>query len=318
MATLIKLARLTQPDFKGLAASRARAQLLTIPYSHYCELGAWALQAAKVPFDEHAYGPGGNVLPLLRLRVGGGEKLLSSTSQVSKPSNEGDAEVHLQKRPGGSATAVPACCMPDGSVLLDSWSIVEFAGDTANVAAVPDDFKLLLDTRLAPLTRQLTYHILIGTEKNHDVWHSLVASEGGLGWKAAWWAGGKWMTSRMTKMFSADDAAARELCNRRLRELFAQIAEEHGDGIGEAGGPFLFGEETPGMADLALAALVAPTVMPPLFCRGKYAAWFDRLVEQDVELREDIESWRATAAGKHSLRVYEGWREGEGAWRAVW
>ena len=85
-SSLLRLARLTQPDFKALARSRGRAQLLTIPYSHFCEFGAWSLEAAKVPFDELAYGPGGNVLPLMRLRLGDGEKHVASTSAVAKPS----------------------------------------------------------------------------------------------------------------------------------------------------------------------------------------------------------------------------------------
>ena len=68
-SSILRLARLTQPDYKALAKARGRAQLLTIPYSHYCEFGKWALQASGAAFDEQAFGPGGNVLPLLRLRA---------------------------------------------------------------------------------------------------------------------------------------------------------------------------------------------------------------------------------------------------------
>ena len=62
MAALVSIARWTQVDLKALAASTQRAQLLTIPYSHYCELARWSLEVAGIDYDEHGYSPGAHVV----------------------------------------------------------------------------------------------------------------------------------------------------------------------------------------------------------------------------------------------------------------
>ena len=302
LGMLQRLARLTQPDFKVLAASRGKAQLLTIPYSHFCEFGAWALHAARIPFEEQAFGPGGHVLPLLRLRLGDGEQRhISSTSAVAKPSRSGDDEVAISRRPGGSATAVPACVLPDGRVLEDSWSIARFATETAGIAPIPDGLQSFLDTRLGPLTRQLSYTHLFAPN-NLNVWNGLVVDGTSAAWRAVWWGAGARMTRRMTKIFSSADAEATALCKQRLHEAFATLEVEHG--VGALGQERFLGGKTPGMADIALAALAAPAVQPELYCDGRYAHWFELLLRQDPALAEEVAGWRETAVGRHSLRVY--------------
>ena len=302
---LLRIARLTQPDYQNLAATSKRAQLLTIPYSSFCDLGAWALKAAGIPYTEHAFAPGGNVLPLVRLRLGGSDKHVSKTSAVSKPSAAGEAEVHRQKRPGGSPTAVPACCLPDGRVLADSWAIAAHASATSGIAPVPTDLLHVLDTRLGPLTRQLTYHVLFDA-KNHNVWNGLVTDNTSALWRSIWWAGGERMTSRMIKMFSSDDAEAAALCRERLRDTFNTIATEHLETANGAA-PFLGGATTPGMGDIALASLAAPAVFPALYCEGRYAQRFEQLLAQDATLSDEIDAWRDTPVGKHCLATYR-WR----------
>ena len=300
---LVRLARLTQPNFKALAASRGRAQLLTIPYSHFCEFGAWSLRAASVPFDEHGFGPGGNVLPLVRLRLGDSERHVSTTSAVSMPSGEDETDVAVRgKRAGGSVTAVPACVLPDGRVLVDSWSIAEHACAFAGLEPVPSQLKRCLDTRLGVLTRQLTYAYLL-RPSNARVWNGLILDGGSVAWRAAWWAGGSRLTERMTRTFSADDPEAIALCRYRLREIFAQLDADFG--IGGLGSRFLGGADEPGMADIALASLTAPIVLPEAYCEGRFNRWFFALCEQDPSLREEVASWRETPVGSHTLKVYE-------------
>jgi len=41
---MLTVARWTQPDYVERARSSGRAQLLTIPYSHYVELARWTLE----------------------------------------------------------------------------------------------------------------------------------------------------------------------------------------------------------------------------------------------------------------------------------
>ena len=99
---LVRLAGGTQPNLFELAQRRGRAQLLTIPYSHFCELAKFSLTAGKVPFDSHDYAPGAHVLPTLAARISGGRKLLPPSSTVR----------------GKGATTVPFCVLADGRVCL--------------------------------------------------------------------------------------------------------------------------------------------------------------------------------------------------------
>ena len=45
-----------------------RPCLVTIPYSHYCELSRWALERAGIEFDEAQYSPGYHVKAVGQLR----------------------------------------------------------------------------------------------------------------------------------------------------------------------------------------------------------------------------------------------------------
>ena len=58
---LVAAAKLTQPDLLARAARTGRAQLVIIPYSHYCELAVWALSrpsSAIKDAEVHAFAPG--------------------------------------------------------------------------------------------------------------------------------------------------------------------------------------------------------------------------------------------------------------------
>ena len=73
---MLSLARLTQPDFVERARRTRVAELLTIPYSHYCEMAVWSMQLSGRPTVERAYMPGQHVLAVLSVRVGGAIKHL--------------------------------------------------------------------------------------------------------------------------------------------------------------------------------------------------------------------------------------------------
>ena len=79
-----------------------------------------------------------------------------------------------------------------------------------------------------------------------------------------------------------------------------QVAAEHEE-IAEG---YVGGASTPGMGDLALASLAAPLVLPEAFCEGRFAKWFEMLLEQDAALRGEVDEWRQTSVGRHCLRLY--------------
>ena len=88
--------------------------LVTIPYSHYCELSRWALEKGKIEFEEIKYAPGYHAKAVGTLRRDRENR--SESSYVGQESG-----VHGGRR----KYSVPLLCMPDGRILRDSWEILE-------------------------------------------------------------------------------------------------------------------------------------------------------------------------------------------------
>jgi len=59
------------------------------------------------------------------------------------------------------------------------------------------------------------------------------------------------------------------------------------------------------MFDLALAALMAPLLIAPLYNLDAHKKWLDLLYEQDEEIRKEMDYWRSTAVGQYCLELYE-------------
>lgn len=354
---LVAAAKLTQPDLLARAARTGRAQLVIIPYSHYCELAVWALSrpsSAIKDAEVHAFAPGQHILPVLRNRVANvhGSPRRSTSSNIRDTLvRNGAPSFSLASSSAaagarGAATAVPLLCMPDGRVLRDSWEILQVAeGGCVDSGAKAIDAAMLglLDTELGPLARQLAYAGLL-KPSNRNIWNELVApTRGGSGsddssgsdnsgsgssgsdssgsgssflWRACWYGAGAGdaLTGRMAGMFGVEDAAVARECRERLRDVFSRLAAEleahreaqrrrrgRSDGAASTTSHHL---TSPSAVDVAVAALAAPVVMPPLFCGGKYRGIFEALLKQDPEWAAEADAWRATPVGQHTLRVY--------------
>lgn len=135
------MATVTQPH-ATLRAFKLRAMTLyTIPFSHYCELARWSLQEAKVSFVEQTYLPGIHSFfgPMQRIRKRCGNS--SST---------------------GKGQGTPLYLAPDGSILDDSWQILELAG----LGSMPDEMKWILEKEIGPQSRSIVYADLLPAEKD--------------------------------------------------------------------------------------------------------------------------------------------------------
>lgn len=277
---MIPLFKMVVPSYGKLAAKNKRAQLLTIPYSHYCELGAWALKAAGDQFDEHPYPPGLHVPPTLVARLGGSVRALSTSSAV-----------------GTTPTTLPVAVLPDGTVLVDSWAILTHVAPA--LGGVPDELRELLDGQVGVLTRQLVYWYLLKAT-NHNVWSSLYLSEAGCSLSMLWTLSGRAISARFRSMFrvanEADVIAARD----KLRAAVQTLEQTFLDSLDT---PFLAGAK-PGAADIALAAMMAPVVNPPEYWGGRWNEQLTLLVQQDAAYGQEVESWRSRTAGQHCLKVY--------------
>jgi glutathione S-transferase len=333
MAAIVKLARFTQVDLKARASSTQRVQLLTIPYSHYCELARWSLEVADIEYDEHGYSPGAHVLQTLALRVGDARGKahwhLSKSSSVQKaakapaakapaakaPTDDDEAVFVHKRRP--NSTAVPVLCLPDGStVLSDSWAVAEhcFRGG-ANAAGWPaGGLKECLDEELGVLARQLAY-VAAFRPANLAVWDGLCLDSAGCLFGALYRLGGGGVLRKsMISMFRADDEAATADALERLRAVVVRIEatwllpQAYAGGRVSSTGWTVGGGSAPAMADYAMAALAAVLVLPQQYCAGRYAPYFDQLIAQDAVFRAQVEEFRATALGRHCAKMYEEYR----------
>mmetsp|Transcript_47 Transcript_47/g.152 ORF Transcript_47/g.152 Transcript_47/m.152 type:complete len:293 (+) Transcript_47:87-965(+) len=281
------IATTTQPNLLARAQKTGRPQLITIPYSNFCELGRWALKAGG-SYDEIAKPPGAHVLPTLALRFRTGKHLSRSSRMM------GGA-------PGGSPTGVPVCAMPDGSVLVDSWSLLRASAAKAGWCedGLSDELVELLDGRLGPHARTLAYASLL-KPANRNIWDELVTFEEGVVWRAAWACiGGQFGSVLKAQMNLADH----EHIRNAIQDVDAGM-QSLGEALAALPTDF-WGGSRPGAADVAIAATLAPCVMPSGYCDGRFNPVWTRWLSQDDEHRAQIDAWRATSIGQHILRVYE-------------
>jgi glutathione S-transferase len=205
--------------------------LITIPFSHFCEKGRWALDAAGVGYREEGHSP------VLHRRA--------------------------VRRAGGRGS-VPVLVLEDGRVLDDSPLIVRFADDAA-----PQGRKLLppagplrdealalerhFDEDFAPDVRRFVYFYVLThrqvalTQFRRDV-PALEARIATIFFPA--------MRLFMKRFMNVTEQAS--LASRdRMRRVFDEVGRRLGDGR-----PFLLGDRF-GAADITFAALAAPMVVPP-------------------------------------------------------
>ena len=227
----------------------------------------------------------------------------SSYVQSVKPSKIVVDEAKIKDRAKRSrATSVPVMVLPDGQILPDSWKIAEASG----LPPIPDEtFKKLLDDELGPLTRQFVYiYFLKDRPPNRAAWNSLATNGFGSIWWILWNAFfGRVVTKMMIQIFQPANEAANKECLDKLRDVFAIISEQ----IKSKKTKYLYGDEL-GLADLAVAALASPVVMPDEFSRGKYNTLFNRLIDCEPEFKLRIDEFRATPAGQYVMLMYKNHR----------
>lgn len=306
MSFIVTLARWLSPDFKKIARSTGITQVLTISISHYAEFACWALQLGGVQFKEYGYAPAQHVLPVLSLRVGDKAKHLSSTSRVmdvgeqSTPLlSEEDQKRAKRKDASTRSTAVPVAVLPDGRVLVDSWEIAAYSG----LAPIDPALKKILDEEVGPLSRQLAYSRLLQKQNLHFLDQICTINRSWI-WRMLWWAVvAKSARGILSKTYKPDDKAAADAARDRLKVIFVELEAI----LQNRPGRYL-GGDTMGVADVALAALTAPLVNPPLYCHGTYGKIFDAFLEHDALAKAETNYWRETVVGKYVLEMYQAHR----------
>ena len=305
MAWMVFFAKLLSPNFKQIAKESNKIQLVTIGFSHYCELAAWCLKAEGIPFTEHAYGPAQHVLPAIALRVGGkSEKHLSSSSRMTvvvSPNQTPEEAAKIAAREvkrdkSARSTAVPVAVDPHGEVWADSWDIATKTG----LPEIDPTMKKLLDEKVGIWARQLSYHYVL-SPRNNNIFNQLFTINSSWWWKLLWWL---FLSSNikqaMVKMMKPYDQAAVTECrnnlNTTLNELNTIVLSKKTK--------FLYTDATIGVSDIAVAALIGPLVNPPEYCEGRYKDVFNMMIAQDPEARAEMERVRSMPIGKYVMELY--------------
>jgi len=99
-----------------------------------------------------------------------------------------------------------------------------------------------------------------------------------------------------------DDVAAKDAAISRLKDQFKRIDELY---MSKKKGIYLSGGDAPGLGDIALAAIAGPMCTPDKILGGKYKPIFDKLLDANEELRENVAYFRQTAVGAHCMMIYD-------------
>jgi len=284
---LVRIARLTQPDLAVTARKVGRAQLLTIPYSHYCEAAKFALDmSGVVAFDEVRYPPFAHLLPTLATRLPAGAKRVAvDSSSVA-----------------GSATSVPLLALADGTVLRDTWEILAYvSAQRPELGAVRPSFRTLLDQEFGPLSRQSAYGLLLKPQ-HYAAWSRLITHDTGLLWRVFWRLAGGRLTKMMSGHFHTADEKKVAECEVSLLASFDEVWAAVQQ-LTPPGAEFI-GGATPGLADIAVASLVAAKTLPGEYCGGSFAPHFNSFIDADDGAKARMMASRDTPLGRHCMRVY--------------
>ncbi|MEC7240072.1 MAG: hypothetical protein VXW32_02435 [Myxococcota bacterium] len=259
--------------------SLERPCLVTIPYSHYCELSRWALERAGIEFDEAQYSPGYHAKVVGQLRSNKADR--SESSYVGQESG-----VHGGRR----KYAVPLLCLPDSRILRDSWEILDFA-----LGPVDDAWRTSLDRELGVAVRQLGYHYLLTPESKHLLKRMIASSS--LYERLLWvFIGGKVVDGmRQLLAVTPENAEKSKATVLRVLEAAGETLSER-DGVLDPSGVF-------GPVDVAFCSLAAYTLMPDNFGNG--AVEMPTKEDFPSEYQEFIERCRETPAGAYVMESYQ-------------
>ncbi|KAJ1455333.1 hypothetical protein M885DRAFT_617198 [Pelagophyceae sp. CCMP2097] len=262
-------------DFQRLL-QRPRGTLYTIPFSHYCELARWSLDAARIRYDEVKSLPGFHMV---------------AGASVPGP------------RRSGSRCATPTLVVgEDDMVIRDSHEIAKFCAKNYAQALYPmalrsdiDDDLLHFHDALGPSTRRFAYYHLFQHFDGRDA-AQLGAANGVPAWQT--------MAVRVPGVY----AAGRLAIKRGLGVNRARAARAEGHILGELDavarrrkGKFLHGDRIT-LADMSFASLMLPAlgVPPELMPPGVALPPPDALGEH---FARQSERFRDHDAGRFALEV---------------
>ncbi len=253
--------------------------LVTIPYSHYCELARWAMDMSQTEYKEMKYMPGYHMNVVGRLR-----KKKENRSNSSFAGQESDHHGGRRKY------SVPLVAMPDGTILRDSWEILEkFMGP------VDPSWKDLLDNKLGISLRQLAYFYYLNP-KNKDLLNNIL-NQTTLSERIYWFFFGNIVKKSMYELMAITKENIEE-SKKVIFDVFEKASEKLNSN------PHSLTEEsffTP--TDMAFCALGSIAVFPEKYSGNTVK--MGSIESFPTDYQEIIKFCRNTTAGKFILNCYE-------------
>lgn len=247
----------------------APGRLICLQYSHFCELGRWALLKPangkpRIPFREEDLPLGVHRRVVPQYKVGEKDK-----------------------------SSMPIFVQPDGHVLQSSWEILEYAG-----YQIDEPFRLLLAEKLGPAARRVAYHYILqrdgmlrDIQNASSLWHSILFH-------------GLWMfidlPARLRYYLRIEDGYCPDEDVAIMKEVFEEVERRLSDGAEYLGENGEFGG-----ADIAFASLGAVILWPDetLYADGRMSHY--KLESMHEGLVTLAKQFRDTVAGRHVLKVYK-------------
>ena len=253
--------------------------LITIPYSHYCELSRWALEKGEVDFIEVKYAPGYHAKAVGKLRSSREDR--SNSSYVGQESG-----VHGGRR----KYSVPLLCLPEGTLLKDSWEILEFA-----LGAPDAHWQQVIDQELGIAARQIAYISLLDPKCKHLV--ADMISGASLYERALWFMLGDKIMEGMRKLMAItpENVQAGQSQVLGILEKAGECLNTHNGSL-QSGGGF-------GATEVAFCSLGAICIWPENFTNG--AAPLPRLSDFTPSFQDFVGQCRETPAGQFVLDSYQ-------------
>ena len=257
----------------AVAAKPGKPRLVTIPFSHYCEKARWALDHARVEYDEAPYLPGFHVPPM---RAAGGRTVPVLVTPAETLNDSADIVLYADARATRERKLYP-----------------EDAGERADVLAI----EATCNRDLGVATRLVAYHH--GLTNRAAL--ARLASPGltrGQARLLPW----VFLAVRplIRRRYGVTPAAAGEALES-VRRIFAALSERL------AGRRWLVGDRFTA-ADLTFASLASPLVLPE--GHPSFRSDVDAVAS---EMGDAARWLRATAAGQHVMRMYREERRRGGA-----
>ncbi len=246
-------------------------RLITIRFSHYNERARWALDRARIAYQEEPH------LPLFHMPAVFFATGLGNKDRVSSP------------------MSTPVLIRSNGEVLRDSGDILRFSLKHSGEDLYPSDEVRSLERRfhdrLGPHTRRLTYHHILPM---HDLMRELARNNVG-GFEAGLFSLGLPVFVLVLRKLLNINPHTTAKSLRIVKEEFEFVSDLLKDR------DYLCGDEF-SAADLTFASLSAAILIPG--AGEGYGAMFCSRERFPKVYRDLVDELRATPAGQHALRMF--------------